>query len=345
MTPEGQFSVDGVRSDGVGHYQLNAEQWSLFDDARDALSRFRAPILAHAANPNEYLYIVAFDGTGDNKFTDPEHATNVAKIHDQIEALADKRLRVHYKEGPGTQANKLEATLDGALGYTYEERLNWMYDDLFQWANDLKDNNSFAVIRVHSLGFSRGASQAAGFTVLLHEKGIPDLKSEILNADGTKRYTRYHVAPGETVQTVGLFDPVATGVPMQFDRRLPPSVVSGFQITALNEERALFPSDQILPPGLAEDGRFLNVSVPGAHSDVGGGYWRDGLSTRCGNLMIDYCNALRDAPFLEKYYESPDPRLNVIHRPKKIGKQVWVAVFTASFRSITAARRFLDRLK
>jgi hypothetical protein len=82
MTPEGQFSVDGVRSDGVGHYQLNAEQWALFDDAREALSRFRTPILAHAANSNEYLYIAAFDGTGNNKYTDPEHPTNVAKISD-----------------------------------------------------------------------------------------------------------------------------------------------------------------------------------------------------------------------------------------------------------------------
>ena len=314
MTPEGQFSVDGVRSDGVGHYQLNAEQWALFDDAREALSRFRTPILAHAANSNEYLYIAAFDGTGNSKFTDPEHATNVAKISDQLEALRDEKLHVWYVEGPGTQASKLEATLDGVLGYTYEERINGMYDDFVQWANKTHVADPAAVIRVHSLGFSRGASQAAGFTVLLHEKGIPDLKSEIVDADGTARYTRYHVAPGETVQTVGLFDPVATGVPMQFDRRLPPSVVSGFQITALNEERALFPSDQILPPGLSEDGRFLNVGVPVAHSDAGGGYWRDGLSTRCGNLMIDYCNALRDTPFLEKYYESPDPRLNVIHR-------------------------------
>jgi hypothetical protein len=56
------------------------------------------------------------------------------------------------------------------------------------------------------------------------------------------------------------------------------------------------------------------VLVPGAHSDVGGGYLRNGLSIRSGNLMIDYLNALSDRPFLEKSPEPSDPRLNVVHR-------------------------------
>jgi len=54
--------------------------------------------------------------------------------------------------------------------------------------------------------------------------------------------------------------------------------------------------------------------VPGAHSDVGGGYLRNGLSIRSGNLMVDYLNALSDRPFLEKSPEPIAPRLNVVHR-------------------------------
>ncbi|WNH53887.1 XVIPCD domain-containing protein [Stenotrophomonas oahuensis] len=193
-----------------------------------------------------------------------------------------------------------------------------MYTDLVNKAAKWQKADPEVSIRVVGIGFSRGASQAAGFTNLLHERGIVDPSSEAIGPDGRSIYTRHLVPPGLTPQAVGLFDPVATGVPERFDRRLAPSVVSGFQITALDEVRAKFPSDQIIAPGLSEDGRFLNVQVAGAHSDIGGSYIRDGLARRSCNLMVDYCNALRpDAPLLEKVYEPSDPRLNVVHRSEE----------------------------
>ncbi|MGD5182297.1 hypothetical protein QUS34_23010, partial [Xanthomonas citri pv. citri] len=97
------------------------------------------------------------------------------------------------------------------------------------------------------------------------------------------------------------------------DRRLPPSVVSGFQISAANERRGLFPVDQILPQGHSADGRFLHVTVAGAHSDIGGSYLRDGLGVRSFNLMTDYHNALLGEPLLQRLHEPQDPRLNVVH--------------------------------
>jgi len=319
--PRDQLSVDGIKSDGVGHYAATPEQLAKFDEASEALSRFRAPTLVHANNPHEKLFVAAFDGTGNDKFNDPAHATNVAKINDQIEAAykaGSKQVYAKYIPGPGTQENALVRTADLAMGFTYEDRLEEMYDDLVRQAVKWRDADPDVQIRVQNIGFSRGASQAAGFTRLVHERGIrdPDSKVERVNERGelVREYTRHFVEPGKTIQTIGLFDPVATGVPMTFDRRLPPSVVSGFQITAADELRAAFPSDQILPLGLSEDGRFLNVMVPGAHSDVGGSYHRDGLSIRCGNLMTDYCNSARDEPFLQKRFEPNDPRLNVIHR-------------------------------
>ncbi|HEY4092042.1 MAG TPA: hypothetical protein VGN46_11045 [Luteibacter sp.] len=101
---------------------------------------------------------------------------------------------------------------------------------------------------------------------------------------------------------------------MKFDRRLSSSVVSGFQITARDEFRASFPSDQVIPPGASADGRFLNLTVPGAHSDVGGGYLRNGLSVRSGNLMRDYLGAFNETPSLVKEFEPTDTRFNVLHR-------------------------------
>ena len=193
-----------------------------------------------------------------------------------------------------------------------------MYADLTEKANDWYRADPDTQIRVFSTGFSRGASQAAGFTNLLHERGIVDLDSRTIGADGQVTYTRHIAQPGLTPQAVGLFDPVATGFPEKFDRRLAPSVVSGFQITAMDEVRAKFRNDQIIAPGLSEDGRFLNVQVAGAHADVGGGYIRDGLARRSCNLMVDYCNALRpDAPLVQKVNAPVDPRLDIVHRSEE----------------------------
>ncbi|MGO4782137.1 DUF2235 domain-containing protein, partial [Lysobacter sp. 2RAB21] len=75
---------------------------------------------------------------------------------------------------------------------------------------------------------------------------------------------------GQVPQAVGLFDPVGTGEPRNHDRRLPPTVMSAFQITAEDERRDQFKSTNILHDGFAEDRRFLNVTVGGAHSNIGG---------------------------------------------------------------------------
>jgi len=116
-------------------------------------------------------------------------------------------------------------------------------------------------------------------------------------------------------QVVGLFDAVGTGEPVrEHDRRLPPSVISGFQIISADERRGLFKSDRIIDPGMTPDGRFLGVIVAGVHSDVGGSYHRDGLAIRSDNLMSDYLNALSDQPFLTLQAVPGDPRLNVVHR-------------------------------
>ncbi len=50
-----------------------------------SLSRFKEPVLIHADNPHERMFIAALDGTGNDAIHDPEHATNVALIARQIE--------------------------------------------------------------------------------------------------------------------------------------------------------------------------------------------------------------------------------------------------------------------
>lgn len=312
---------DGLPHDGVSQYPATDEHLRTYARADAELARFRAPILLERENPHQRLFIAGFDGTENDVFKDPLHATNIGRLElhfQQSRQAIDSRIHWQYKTGPGTQEFAPEAFLDSVRGFSYQDRLERMYGDVVKQANRWCVLDPGVDIRVLSTGFSRGGSQAAGFTNLLHERGIPDTSTafDIHYHDGRSGigYKNYLVRPGEILQAVALYDPVATGVPMDFNRRLPSSVVSGFQISAALEERKSFPADLIIPEGLSADGRFLNVFVAGAHSDVGGGYLRDGLSRRNFNLMSDYVNALSEDPFLRKVWVPDDPGLVVVHR-------------------------------
>ncbi|MGN0857687.1 MAG: XVIPCD domain-containing protein [Stenotrophomonas sp.] len=273
------------------------------------------------------MFVASFDGTGNDAFNDPEHATNVAHTHHAIRARnaeGDYSIVSGYVAGPGTQGSWSARIWDGARGHTYDQRLEEMYAQFIEQAAKWKEENPDAVITVASTGFSRGAEQAAGFTRLVHERGIQDPDGAVYQRDRNNQiigvtYTQPPLqAPGSIAQAVALYDPVGTGVPVNDkDRRLPPSVISGFQIISEDERRGTFKATHIIDPGMTADGRLLAVTVPGAHSDVGGSYHRDGLGARSANLMTDYLNGLSNQPFLEKREESLDPRMNVIHRSEE----------------------------
>lgn len=319
-----RIGPNGTQEDGVSIRVADPPDMQMYVDASRQLSTFTAPVLLHADNPHERLYIASFDGTGNDKFKDALHATNVAKVDDQVERIqqhASHRIGRGYVPGPGTQGCLIPRALDGAVGYTHEARVEKMYRQLVEQVQKWRQDDPDAEIRLADLGFSRGAEEAASFARLVHERGIqnPQGARYTYDSHGNITHVEYTKPPlverGKVAQVVGLFDPVGTGRPMNdYDRRLPPSVISGVQIIAKDEHRGLFKSDHIIDPGLSPDGRLLGVVVPGAHSDVGGGYVRNGLSIRSGNLMVDYLNALSDRPFLAKSPEPADPGLNVVHR-------------------------------
>ena len=321
MSHEDKLDKDGIRNDGVPYYEADARRLESYVNAAEALAQFQAPVLVHAGDQHEHLYVAAFDGTGNDVFKDPEHATNIAKIRKQIKDGGSDQIAVGYVPGPGTQDSYLVRTLDGINGNTYDERMETMYKMFIEHAMEWKRRDPDAVIRLADIGFSRGSEQAAGFARLVHERGIQDPSGAVYTRDqhGQIKHVEYTrpplVAPGQVAQVVGLFDAVGTGEPVRdHDRRLPPSVISGFQIISADERRGLFKSDRIIDPGMTPDGRFLGVVVAGVHSDVGGSYHRDGLAIRSDNLMVDYLNALSDQSFLQLQAVPDDPRLNVVHR-------------------------------
>jgi hypothetical protein len=273
-----------------------------------------------ASNLHARLYVANFDGTGNDKEKDPEHATNVAVLHDKL-AMAhrrDPRIVSDYIKGAGTQDNLVSRTIDGLTGRSYDERIEWMYQKFAIQASEWLVDDPDADIRVMATGFSRGAEQAAGFVRMVHERGIQDYSdytevSDSLGHDSIKWTRRALREPGKTLMSEILFDPVATGTPNNHDRQPTSSTVSGLQITARDERRNAFPSTQILPPGRSADGRFVGVTVPGAHSDIGGSYHQNGLSTLNFNMAADFLNAHSDVPLVSRLPEPTDPSMYVIH--------------------------------
>ncbi|QSQ32437.1 DUF2235 domain-containing protein [Xanthomonas translucens pv. translucens] len=313
---------DGLPLDDVSHYAAGQEHLRTYEQAAEDLYRFKVPTLFDPADRHSYLLVGLMDGTGNDVNADLLHATNVAKFRQNLEDLeksGERRIHFEYIAGAGTQDDFLGKSLDGATGRTSLFRAEEMYKKLTRQSQEIFQADPNARIAYHLEGFSRGASQVPLLARMIDERGIPDPDGGIRGIDenGLPMYSRYHQAPGLTPISVGLYDPVPTGYMELFDRRLPPSVVSGFQISAEHERRGLFPVDQIMPHGLSDDGRFLNVTVAGAHSDIGGSYLRGGLGVRSFNLMTDYHNGVFGAPLLPPLHAPTDPRMNVIHRSEE----------------------------
>lgn len=317
------LAEDGLPKADVSHYTATADHLSSYDRAADDLYKFKVPALLDTQDRHSYILFALMDGTGNDAAKDPLHATNVARFDAQLTKLQKSgyNVAVVYEAGPGTQKNVIAEKIDGATGYTSEKIAERTYKRIVDQAQEIYRLDPDAKLTIHAEGFSRGASQVPLLTRMIHDRGIPNLdRPEYVKDDFgniTKTYPHFHQSPGHTPLSVGLYDPVPTGAMEKLDRRLPPSVVSGFQINAADEKRGKFPVDRIIPQGASEDGRFLSVSVAGAHSDIGGSYLRNGLGTRSHNLMTDYHNALFSEPLLRRLPETYDPRLNAIHRSEE----------------------------
>jgi len=325
----GEKTSEGIRAHRATHHQI-----STFARAESGLARFEAPVLMDGAKPNERIFFAAFDGTKNSRHMDAVEAhTNVALVASQLEALGNPSIGVGYVEGVGTQGG-LSGLADAIWGGSYPARLEEMYYQFVQQSREWLTENPEADIRIIATGFSRGAEQAAGFTRLVEERGIQDPSGAIVRRDtdgmivGQVVYPNLPLRePGHVIQAAVLLDPVGTGAPRQNDRRLAESVVSGFQITALTERRNLFQGTWITDFGITPDGRFLNVGVAGAHSDIGGGYRRDGLAVLSGNLAIDYINGMIRPPPLEKRALPEDPDRYVVHRSNEHSRLYFTSVF------------------
>jgi hypothetical protein len=288
------------------------------------LERLRIPVFLHAGNLHERLYVAGLDGTGNSMFDDArEQWSAVAKIYEQIEQTKPPRVAAGYVEGTFTQDGVLRTPvrlLDGRFGYTFDERVETAYFKLCIQAKEWLEDDPQAEIRVVGIGFSRGAEEVAALQRMVHERGIRDPEGAVYKENSENLITRIRYAdrpllvePGKTPQVALLFDPVQTGVG-EHDRRLPPSTLTTFQLTAQHERRDLFKGTLHIPMGFSEDDRNLNLLRPGAHGDMADTYRRNGLGTDNFNLGVEFLNRLSDDGYLEKRAPPDDADQYVIHR-------------------------------
>ena len=228
--------------------------------------------------------IFCFDGT----CNDPEDAgnseedesiTNILKLHilfggdlnneAKIQIDDDSQQRSFYYSGVGTYGGPLKRIFNMAFAPENADVgriLNAAIDDL-------RDHHH-EDCRVLVFGFSRGAALARRFAAVAKKKtGIKNLKIDFL----------------------GVFDTVASISGTDFSPETKPAsdvvfengimsqeVLKAVHLVALDENRVTF--QPTLFDHETNSDRITEVWFPGVHSDVGGGYWNDGLS----DLALEY---------------------------------------------------------
>jgi hypothetical protein len=212
-----------------------------------------------------------FDGTGNNvdNALDPKLSrdgtedapTNIPKLHRlyRTEGLFER----HYETGIGTRTGKPNNNLDIGLALNFKQRLD---AGLAKAQEFFKQHPAAPEGAVDVFGFSRGAALARAFVNEVHRIN----QTNPGYWGGTRLRVRF----------VGLFDTVASiGSPGDdrhepFNLNLHPEAAEFvYHLTAQHEIREYFPLHSILSAsGTSPAKHFIEESLPGAHSDIGGGY-------------------------------------------------------------------------
>jgi hypothetical protein len=236
---------------------------------------------------------IFFDGTGNHKDNDlkltDRDITNVAKLHDLYRRTeATDRI---YIPGPGTIEGK--ATKDGfeasedllglALGVGVQGGHSRIKAAVEQLRLLLQDRTP-TELEIDVFGFSRGAALARHFVNLVNKwpetLNLPKINSA-LHFGPVVEFENIEAFPANvrrTVKFVGLFDTVGSfyfpGDEHNLDFNLGMNSGSAEKVahlTAYHEIRKNFPLSSLKSSaGLPVN--FIEQSVPGVHSDVGGGY-------------------------------------------------------------------------
>ena len=245
--------------------------------------------------------VFSFDGTGNEPhdatgFKEDESISNVLKLHilmggglveDMSETYTERghRQETCYYNGIGTREDGETIPLVGSIISRMKKVINSAlapsWGDarriLKQASEDLAELDPREGDRIVVFGFSRGAALARKFastTLAMHDKlGIAFLGvfDTVAAMDGM--HTR-----GEKISTDVVFE----------NGTLDSRIRRAMHIVSLDEDRVAF-EPTLINRDREKPDRITEVWFPGVHSDIGGGYWHDGLADVSLNYMIDKC--------------------------------------------------------
>ena len=236
---------------------------------------------------NTKVYVVSFDGTWNDRDAVPqgEVPTIPAQLEKELSAHYGPSLQGHYYPGVGTREDQMQAMADGMTGNGAELKAEQAFTDYTAQAKAWIKQDPSVNIEVVVMGFSRGAASARHFMNLVDERGVPadegrwewDSSSygrmHIPGAEHRDYDGNYLRSPGSVHTSALLYDTVATGQENNLKLGIPASTDYVVHLTSKDEQRLTFALTTV--EGAQFDTnhlRSLEMSLPGVHSDLGGGY-------------------------------------------------------------------------
>lgn len=295
------------------------------------------------AQPNHYLILISFDGTGnypdiihvknnatinirypekcagylesesDRKFGFQINAleTNPRLLFDQVVTAGYDHAKVIYHAGVGTgiqyapkELRHIINIVQQGVGFGMESAVEENMEEMWSGINEIRRINNSAVIYIVTTGFSRGAASARLFN---HQFYVEKRKEE----------AKYR---GINIYASILYDTVSTQYP-KFDHLAlknfdtPKEIRRVYHFVAENEYRPTFrghPAKKRADGSCAKN--VTEISIPGAHADIGGGYDMHGISSVTLALGVDILKAI-GVPVNPNYAEKNKPEKSrfVIH--------------------------------
>jgi uncharacterized protein (DUF2235 family) len=241
-----------------------------------------------------------FDGTGNEpsdagEFAQDESISNVLKLHvlmggglesgeTGVTTPDGEEQRVFYYNGIGTREGNLRIPLLGRVYSAGRSVVNMAFaprwGDAAQILREAKEDFAEAYSdgdRLLLFGFSRGAALARKFVAMLLNEN-PQREVAFLGAFDTVAAMDGIHRKGEKISTDVVFE----------NGTLHEGVKRAVHIVSLDEDRVTF-TPTLINRDASRPDRILEVWFPGVHSDIGGGYWHDGLSDLALEFMIGQC--------------------------------------------------------
>ena len=250
--------------------------------------------------------VFSFDGTGNEpsdagEFREDESVSNILKLHilmgggvdedrSQTETPNMGEQKTFYYNGIGTREGNTRIPLLGRLYSKGRSMLNMVVAPNFGDARRILDEARMdfqaANYRPGDIlaifGFSRGAALARKFASMILGD-YSDCKVSFLGVFDT-------VAAMNGIHRQG--DKISSDVVFE-NGTLNNRIEKAVHLVAIDEDRVSFTPTLINKDGKSPE-RILEGWFPGVHSDIGGGYWLDGLSDIALRFMIDQCKGTLD---------------------------------------------------